>query len=80
MVDVRVKNIELIYNNFSYLEPSSKIIIDDFLDNSNRIRCPECNLIPQISLLYDKPDDIMCHCEYHHSQYVSIIYNCENKN
>ena len=78
MVEVSIKNIELSYNNYSYLEPSSKIIIDDFLDNSNGIRCPECNLIPQIFLLYDKPDDIICNCEYPHSQYVSIIYKCEN--
>ena len=63
MVEVSVKNIELIYNNFSYLEPSRKIIIDDFLDNSNGIRCPEYNLIPQISLLYDKPNEIICDCK-----------------
>ena len=78
MDELSIKNIELSYNNYSYLEASSKIIIDDFLDNSNGIRCPECNLIPQIFLLYDKPDDIICNCEYPHSQYLSIIYKCEN--
>ena len=78
MVEVSVKNIELNYNNFSFLEPSSKIILDDFLDNSNGIRCPECNLIPQISLFYDTPDYNICDCENPHSQYVSIIYKCEN--
>ena len=62
MDELSIKNIELSYNNYSYLEASSKIIIDDFLDNSNGIRCPECNLIPQIFLLYDKPDDIICNC------------------
>ena len=60
------------------IEPSSKIIIEENIDPKNGIRCPQCYLIPQIFLQYEKAPNIECNCEIPHTKYATIIYKCEN--